>query len=285
MTGENATSQIRTVAEYVQKIIDVSNGRKAGYGHLWYRGIARRELELVPGTIWRSIDDEDSLVEEFRVNLPAYSPKEYTDPWDVYCLMQHHGLPTRMLDWSKSPLAALFFALDFPEESADINQTPAVWILNPYALNKLSHGREALFVPKRDYSPHGFNWTVQSYLPGSMLPDHESASDMPACPIAIEPPFSNTRLTAQQGCFTIHGSDATPLDRIPGMSDHLEKLEIYPEATGDAARAGAAWISGRMDLSGSRSVEPAHRARTSTFCAASFCAARCLAAGSFESDG
>jgi hypothetical protein len=222
---------IRTVSEYVQRVIDASDELRLPYGHLWFRGVARRNLRLVPGTVWRAITDESSLVEEFRVNLPAYAAREYTDAWDIYCLMQHHGLPTRLLDWTKSPLAALFFALDFEEGKADSVRTPAVWMLNPYALNKIVHEREALFVPKRDYRPLGFNWTVQSYLPENLLPDYENVPKIPELPIAIEPPFSNNRITAQQGCFTVHGSRGIPLECIPGLSEHLLRIDIDANVT------------------------------------------------------
>lgn len=228
-----AAQQIRRVSDYVQQVIDASNLLELPYGSLWFRGISKKDLGLVPGTVWRGIGDEMSLIEEFRVHLPAYAHRQYSDPWEIYALMQHHGLPTRLLDWSKSPLAALFFALDFSEDDADPEQTPAVWIMNPYALNKLAHDREALFVPKLDYSPLGFNWTVHSYLPESLRPEHSGAPTMPRLPIAIEPPVSNPRLIAQQGCFTVHGTDAIPLNKIVGMEQHLQRIEIAADMTGE----------------------------------------------------
>ena len=48
-------------------------------------------------------------------------------------LMQHYGLPTRLLDWSESPLVALYFALSSDE---DAKADAAVWVLNPMKLNK-----------------------------------------------------------------------------------------------------------------------------------------------------
>lgn len=222
---------VRRLSDYVQRVIDASDEFDLPYGHLWFRGVARRELHLVPGTVWRGITDEGSLIEEFRVNLPAYALREYTDPWDVYYLMQHHGLPTRLLDWTKSPLTALFFALDFDEGKSDAKPSPAVWILSPYALNKIAHDREALFVPKRDYQPLGFNWTVQSYLPEDLLPDYKDVSPMPKLPIAIEPPFSNGRITAQQGCFTVHGSSKIALDEMPELQAHLQRIDIPADVT------------------------------------------------------
>jgi hypothetical protein len=225
--------QVGRVSDYVQHVVDESDRLQLPYGSLWFRGVVRTELELVPGTVWRDIGDEASLIEEFRVSFPAYSHRACTDPWELYSLMQHHGLPTRLLDWSKSPLAALFFALDFAENAEDLEQTPAVWSLNPYALNRIAHAREALFVPTADYTPRGFNGVVHSYLPDTLRPDHADWVRTPVLPIAIEPPFSNGRITAQQGCFTVHGTGKEALNRLPGIADHISKIEIKPEKTGE----------------------------------------------------
>lgn len=89
-------------------------------GHYVYRGISdSKNHKLIPavGRI-----DEDILcgltIEEYeleilnRFKLRANSeinpaPK---DDWEWLALAQHHGLPTRLLDWTSSPLIALYFA-------------------------------------------------------------------------------------------------------------------------------------------------------------------------------
>ena len=48
--------------------------------------------------------------------------------WDWLVVGQHHGLPTRILDWSYNPYVALWFALKKHQQN---NSEPEVWVLKP----------------------------------------------------------------------------------------------------------------------------------------------------------
>ncbi|MCB5383968.1 FRG domain-containing protein [Blautia glucerasea] len=82
------------------------------------------------------------MIQTRRLNSEAPQPYDRAS-W--LTMMQHYGLPTRLLDWSESPLVALYFALS--EKKDDIDA--AVWIMNPMKLNKkVGYGE---YVPPIDY--------------------------------------------------------------------------------------------------------------------------------------
>ena len=79
--------------------------------------------------------DEKSMIERFKRKAPSRYVKVPDEGkyYDWLFLMQHFGLPTRLLDWTESPLIALYFAVCEKEFQNDDGQ---IFILNPYKLNK-----------------------------------------------------------------------------------------------------------------------------------------------------
>lgn len=81
----------------------------------YFRGVSKSYYELIP-SIGRSDDvtgyyDEQRMLREFKSQAQSYISKTPSNDWEWLALAQHHGLPTRLLDWTTNPLVALYFAV------------------------------------------------------------------------------------------------------------------------------------------------------------------------------
>lgn len=214
-----------SVREFVRRAVDIT-ARWSPTGPsptLWYRGVKSVAYDLVPGAYFRKECDEQTLALYFRQLSPGLLHHEPLDDWEWYYLMQHYGLPTRLLDWTESALTALYFAVD-----EDGSSDGAVWVLHPVALNKLA-GEPYMIVPRigneLDYwLPRQCGRHVRAHRFGQR---ERFGSNRKA--LAIYPKRHNPRIVVQRGVFTVHGKDETPINHLKlklGGQDRLAKLII-----------------------------------------------------------
>jgi len=198
----------RTVTRHLQE---------AGRNTLFFRGHSDASWKLLPGVARLPPEHprilENRLIFEFLTRAGALL-RDSTPSWSNVFAMQHHGMPTRLLDWTETFGVALFFALREGKGDA------AVWILDPYDLNQLTRAKRTIL----DVTAFAHSY-YDYFISG------EQQFDPPV--VALSPPSDHPRILHQRGCFTLHKDISTPLEELYG--DVVTKV-LIPAAARDDAR-------------------------------------------------
>ena len=172
-------------------------------GQVWFRGHAQHDWHLVPSAHRKNPVLESQFIHHFRLRAPslALNCPNHKDYASWLPLMQHYGLPTRLLDWTESLLVATFFAL--PQDTDDTDG--AIWMLAPGKLNELSIGYIIPFLADERAKPF-----IADAFSGNSKSENQNT-------IAVLAPRTDRRMAAQLGNYSIHGN--------------REALELHPESS------------------------------------------------------
>jgi len=149
---------------------------------------------------WRSVQKFQSRAHHFLQHVPTLD-----DTFQWLALMQHHGAPTRLIDFTWSPYVAAFFALENSTTNA------AVWAVNGAKITYHDLTDQAL-------DPHDFDPRRPGILRDRYLRNESNRV------VVSEPMILNQRLVAQSGTFAIPATISQPINEI--LSGHT-----WPEDT------------------------------------------------------
>lgn len=183
-----------------------------------FRGQANSSWNLVP-LLYRfakytgELSIEEMSLNLFRKKATDYSVVKKYNPrtsFEWLYMMQHYGVPTRLLDWTHCPYIATFFALQSSSEQLTGSKFCAIWAVNQYWCKRQALTRIKT-ISKYSNINEDADLTTDEHFVDLFLDSYKHNLNF-VYPLKPKPDNMFPRIKKQEGIFLCQGNDDTSFE-------------------------------------------------------------------------
>lgn len=220
------TIQIDTIDDIQRLLKNYENQKdiKRFRSNYLYRGLPNSNYKLETSLARNCKKKKDDLEGPLLRNFSKYAlaEKGMSDEsiWYQLSIAQHHGLPTRLLDWTYSPLIALNFAVSESNFEMLPDHNCVIWAININELNDLLPTRYR----NKLMENNAYFFTIDMLKDVENLTQYDkdmAGEGAHSAMVLLEPPSIDQRIINQYSYFSIIPKN------MENIEDFLEKNTIH----------------------------------------------------------
>lgn len=233
MEKEYKTHNVSSFREFQDIVLDIPTDH-----FILYRGqtLDKHLLPKIARYNKEDIDDvEREMLEDFQRRSVHLINNHPANSWDWLALAQHHGMATRLLDWTENPLIALWFSMSPKLDELMAREYSVVWAFDvPKEDIVISTDEKDVFKGRttKIFKPNHITQRISSQF--GWFTVHKSESDQKFIPFELNPEYSKRliKIKILSQCFKecksrLHNfgiNSASMYPDVDGLAKHVEWL-------------------------------------------------------------